>query len=149
MSGFYDLKRCLITEDASNSFFPAAIQPAHYQTPARRKDPTRAGTGCSRKAHAKTKEDVVAIVIGANRELTPPSCSPPFCHRTCQHPPASARAHVRYAQPQSRGCSRTSFGGSMAGASGDWRDVYADVGAGPAWSEGFNGGRIVKIYEIF
>jgi len=39
-----------------------------------------------RKPHAKTKGDAAAMVIEANRELTPPSCSPLFCHRIYQPP---------------------------------------------------------------
>ena len=40
-----------------------------------------------RKPHAKTREDAAAMVIEANRELAPPSCSPIFCHRIYQPPP--------------------------------------------------------------
>jgi hypothetical protein len=35
----------------------------------------------------RTSKDAVAMAIEANRELTPPSCPPPFCHRIYQHPP--------------------------------------------------------------
>jgi len=38
------------------------------------------GRALNRKPHAKTREDAVAVVIEANHELMPPSCSPPFCH---------------------------------------------------------------------
>ena len=39
------------------------------------------GRTLAESPHAKTKEDAVAIVIEANRELAPPSCSPLFRHR--------------------------------------------------------------------
>ena len=35
----------------------------------------------------RTSKDAMAMAIEANRELTPPSCPPPFCHRIYQHPP--------------------------------------------------------------
>ena len=89
----------------------------------------------------ETPKDAVAIAIEANSELAPPPCLSLFCHRIYQ--------------PQPRICPRSrpvhpnllpanSFGSGTAGASEDWRDVCADVGAGPAWSRGFNMGRIVN-----
>jgi hypothetical protein len=77
------------------------------------------------ESQAKTKED--AVVIEANRELTPPSCSPRICPRSSPvHPTTIPRMLPN------------SLRGGTAGASGDWCDVYADVGTGPAWSEWFN-----------
>ncbi len=56
------------------------------------------------------------------------------CYAT--HPHRSALIPSPDLQP---GCFRHLVRSGVAGASGGWRDVCADVGAGPAWSGSFMG----------
>ena len=55
------------------------------------------------KSPRENKEDAAAMVIEANRELTPPSCSPLSRHRIYQHPPRHRRTyHTSHPKPQLR-----------------------------------------------
>jgi len=55
------------------------------------------------KSPRENKEDAAAMVIEANRELTPPSCLPLSHHRIYQHPPRHRRTyHTSHPKPQLR-----------------------------------------------
>nr|QNO41737.1 hypothetical protein AHFDIGBM_00004 [Methanosarcinales archaeon ANME-2c ERB4] len=77
---------------------------------------TGSARGTARRKYAKgrtlteTRENLkeaIEMIIGANHELTPPSCAPLFCHRIYQH---STLAH---------GCPRIRLGRGTTGTSGD------------------------------
>jgi hypothetical protein len=55
------------------------------------------------------------MVVEANRELTPQSCSPLFCHQVYHHPPSSICAHPTTRPPSPR-MPANSFWGGTAGA---------------------------------
>jgi predicted RNase H-like HicB family nuclease len=60
-------------------------------------------------------KEAVEMVVEANRELTPQSCSPLFCHQVYHHPPSSICAHPTTRPPSPR-MPANSFWGGTAGA---------------------------------